>query len=1071
MCILHIQTLSNPLKFEGNQKSSAGMKKLLLLSSLFLLFTVTGFTQLLSWTPDFATESSDPFKVTLDATKGNQELMFYTPTDDIFVHIGVITNKSTNSSDWRYAKFEWGKKQPEAKTLFLGNNKWSYTISGGLRGYFGITDPTEKIEKIAILFRNGAGNKVQRNLDGSDMYIPIYESGQLGVRITNPLFQPTYKPIPENITKNIGNTITIDAMSNQSATLNLYLNGSLIKTVSSATSISATPTLTVSGNQQVIAEAIAGGQTKRDTLNFYVAKPITVAPLPAGAVNGINYDPNNTSVTLVLYAPSKTRVSVIGDLPNSNWLEQADYQMNKTPDGNRWWLTINNLTSGKEYSYQFLVDGKLIIADPYAEKILDPWNDKYITAATYPNLKPYPENLTSGIVSVLQTGKPGYTWQATGYQRPDKRNLVIYELLVRDFVAAHDWKTLKDTLNYLKNLGINAIEIMPFNEFEGNESWGYNPDFYFAPDKYYGPENSLKAFIDECHKNGIAVIMDIALNHSFGLSPMVQLYWNAAQNRPATNNPWFNPVAKHPFNVGYDMNHDKPETKYYVSRILEHWLKNYKIDGFRFDLSKGFTQKQTCDGNGNNCDVGSWSAYDAGRIAIWKGYYDTLQIKSANSYAILEHFADNSEETELANYGMMLWGNGNHNYSQASMGYQSESDFSYGFANVRNWQQPHLVTYMESHDEERLMVNNILYGNASGSYNIKDLNTALSRQELTAAFFFTVPGPKMIWQFGELGYDFSINYCANGTVNNNCRLDNKPIRWDYFQNANRKKLYNTYSKLIKLRYNPLFRDIFITNVTNQNLGGNVKTITLSANTNKIVVVGNFDVVNQSASVTFPTAGTWYDYMNGGSIATTGAPVNFNLQPGQYYVYTSIDAALPVTILSFEGKKSSSFNELTWSVADEVNLSGYDLERSTDGTNFQWVATVAASGNPGYSYKDYQAPLSGLVYYRLKSVDVDGKYQYSSIVKIQREFNGFQIQATPNPFINTLRIKVESPIREKMNLIITDIAGKQLLKKELPLNAGTNWISVPETASFGKGTYLLSVKSGDKMETIKVLKLN
>ena len=91
---------------------------------------------------------------------------------------------------------------------------------------------------------------------------------------------------------------------------------------------------------------------------------------------------------------------------------------------------------------------------------------------------------------------------------------------------------------------------MPFNEFEGNNSWGYNPDFYFAPDKYYGPENTLKQFIDSCHAKGIAVVMDIALNHSFGSSPLVQLYWDAANNRPAADNPWFNPVAKHALQCG-----------------------------------------------------------------------------------------------------------------------------------------------------------------------------------------------------------------------------------------------------------------------------------------------------------------------------------------------------------------------------------------------------------------------------------------------------------------------------------------------------------------------------------------
>ena len=61
---------------------------------------------------------------------------------------------------------------------------------------------------------------------------------------------------------------------------------------------------------------------------------------------------------------------------------------------------------------------------------------------------------------------------------------------------------------------------MPFNEFEGNNSWGYNPDFFLAPDKYYGTKNSLKEFIDSCHSKGIAVIMDIALNHATGLMPV-----------------------------------------------------------------------------------------------------------------------------------------------------------------------------------------------------------------------------------------------------------------------------------------------------------------------------------------------------------------------------------------------------------------------------------------------------------------------------------------------------------------------------------------------------------------------
>jgi 1,4-alpha-glucan branching enzyme len=589
--------------------------------------------------------------------------------------------------------------------------------------------------------------------------------------------------------------------------------------------------------------------------------------------------------------------------------------MNKTPDGNYWWLIITGLSPGTEYAYQYLVDGTLKIADPYAEKVLDPYNnnDQNIPAATYPNLKPYPAG-QAGIVSVLQTNAPAYNWVNNGFARPDKRNLFVYELLVRDFVAAHDWKTIKDTLTYLKRLGVNAIEIMPFNEFEGNDSWGYNPDFYFAPDKYYGPKNTLKEFIDACHGNGIAVVMDIALNHSFGLSPLVQLYWDAVNNRPAANNPWFNPVAKHAFNVGYDMNHESPATHYYFSRIVEHWLQQYRIDGFRFDLSKGFTQTQTCDGSGNNCNVGAWSSYDASRVAIWKGYYDTVQLKSPGAYAILEHFAADNEEIELSNYGMLLWGNMNYNFNEASMGWVPTSDFSRGIYSVRNWTKPYLVTYMESHDEERLAYKNITFGNSSGSYTTRDTTTSLRCNEMCAAFFMTMPGPKMIWQFGELGYDYPINYCVNGSIDPNCRLDRKPIRWDYELQARRQQLFDAYSQLAGLRNNSWYKDVFTANniTLDQNLTGAVKTMRIrsSSDSSQLLIVGNFDVTGQTGSITFPTAGTWFDYLKKTTFHATGAPQSVNLQPGEYHLYINRN----VSNIDTTGGATGSGSSLTVVVA-------------------------------------------------------------------------------------------------------------------------------------------------------------
>jgi 1,4-alpha-glucan branching enzyme len=158
----------------------------------------------------------------------------------------------------------------------------------------------------------------------------------------------------------------------------------------------------------------------------------------------------------------------------------------------------------------------------------------------------YPVGKADGIVSVFQTAQTPYEWQVEEFVKPLKQDLIIYELLVRDFVSARNYQTLIDTINYLKNLGINAIELMPVSEFEGNSSWGYNPSFYFAPDKYYGTKNDLKEFIDVCHQNGMAVILDMVLNHSYGQSPLVQLYFDGSAGdygQPTPLNPWYNETS------------------------------------------------------------------------------------------------------------------------------------------------------------------------------------------------------------------------------------------------------------------------------------------------------------------------------------------------------------------------------------------------------------------------------------------------------------------------------------------------------------------------------------------------
>ncbi|RYE18212.1 MAG: hypothetical protein EOP45_14490 [Sphingobacteriaceae bacterium] len=330
----------------------------------FLCLLTNG--QLLVTTPDFPTETDANVAITMDATKGNFGLLSYTPSD-VYVHIGAITNLSTSSSDWKYVKFTWATSNPAAQAVSQGGNKWTYTLTGSsVRDYFGIINANEHILKIAILFRNGAGTTIQRNADGSDMYLPFYDA-TLQTKITRPFRQPTYVPVVDPITKNVGDTILTEVKSSVTANLKLYFNGTQISSATSTTT-SSIATITTGGTQRIIAEAENSGIYKRDTIDFFASAPVITAPLPAGLTDGINYT-SGTAATLVLYAPNKTTVSVLGDF--NNWQPSTSYQMKRTPDGNRYWLELTGLTPGTEYAYQYLVDNTLKVADYNAEKILD----------------------------------------------------------------------------------------------------------------------------------------------------------------------------------------------------------------------------------------------------------------------------------------------------------------------------------------------------------------------------------------------------------------------------------------------------------------------------------------------------------------------------------------------------------------------------------------------------------------------------------------------------------------------------------------------------------------------------
>jgi glycosidase len=1039
------------------------MRKILLVLSIIIL-SKTGVAQLLSWSPQFPTENST-LVITVDCSKGNQGLLNAADPNNIYVHTGVTTNLSNNGGQqWLYVNGTiggaWGSATAGLKAVSLGNNKYQYTINN-IRTFYGVP-AGETIKNVSILFRdvnaNGSLVKKQANSDGSDMYIPVYPAGTNAIKIVRPFLEPRFVPFVEPITAGIGQSISVKALSSApvGAALSLTFNGTQIATTTLTDSVVGTANITAPGTQEIVAKLTVGANNFYDTIKFFVA-PVTIKkPLPPGVKEGINYYNYTDSVTLVLYAPKKSNCMLMGDFPGSNWTFQSPYQMFQTADSNYFWITVKNLTPGTEYAFNYVVDNTIYVADPHCEKILDPFNDPFIPATTYPSLKPYPTNANvsaskNGYVSVLQICGPQYTWRANTFTPPNEKNLIIYELLPRDFNVAQNFQTIIDSIGYFKKLGINAIEFMPLQEFSGNQSWGYNPIFYFAPDKAYGTKNKLKELIDTLHSNGIAAILDVVYNQLDAFNtPQGKMYWDAVNGRPAANNPWLNPIAKHPFNVFEDFNHESTATQYLVNTSLEHWIKEYRIDGFRFDLSKGFTQKFTSD-------VGAWGAYDQSRVDNLNRYYDYIKPLYPNTYMILEHLGIPQEENVLITKGFMPWRKMTDEYNESTMGQTGNKnigDIMWNYTNNgRNAPAPRLIGYMESHDEQRLMYKNVTFGINSGGYNVRDTNIALRQMEAAGAIFYTIPGPKMLWQFGERGYDQSINRCADGSIGTGdaCRLDNKPPLWGYMQNPNRRKLYDAWSKMIKLRLsNP---NVFNNNATNfepNSNDGYVKVLQIGDATignMQITIVANFAPAAQTKTVTFQKTGDWYNYISSDNNATTGSSTvglngltnsTFNLTDanqtirlaaGEYHIYVSgtpcTTPAPTATNTTVTYCQNAAANPLT-----------------ATGNNLLWYTTATGGTGSSTAPTPSTTTVGSTIYYVSQTIGCEGP-RLAITVTI--------VASTPAP-------TVVSPVVYCQNATATQLSatGTALLWYTVATGgAGSATAPIPSTTTVGNTTYYVS----------------
>lgn len=831
------------------------MKRILSVLTAFVMMSALSVkADMFTPSPQPLQESSKNVVITFDATQSGVTGLQGLSTD-LYAHIGVYTNLSPNT--WAYTS-KWGDDSEKYRLKRIAADKYQLTI-GDIRTYFGITNPAETVNKICIIAR------VAKPTDGApqtaDQFVDVFPEG-LYVSLSSD---------PANTTITKATSFTFTANTTQTATIKMYVDNKEVKSATNATSLSYSQTFSTPGTQNDIkVVATNGTDTREATLPVLYVQNSVQQNYPGGVPRQGAVKNADGSVTFCLAAPGKSSVIIVGSWDNykalgSNTMKYQDY------NGYRYfWHTVKGLDNSTYYPYYYLVDGKYKVSDPYAHLVLDHLSDKWLDETVFPDRPMYPYSQFDDTMLAVYKGDlhDTYKWQAKDFKLKNHNALVIYELLFRDFTGKSQTAdgTIRlaiDKIPYLNELGVTAVELMPIMEFDGNNSWGYNTNSYMALDKAYGSPDDLKEFIDKCHQCGIAVILDIVLNHTPGLHPWYAMY-------EAGTSPFYNKTAPHDYSVYEDLKQDYPLVEKHWEDVLTHWLTNYKVDGFRFDLVKGL-------GDSNSYGAGT-EAYNSTRVARMKRLHAIINKVNPNAIHINENLAGVQEETEMGNDGQYQWNNQNGN----AINYAANNNGNLRYFNSAECSRPvcSTVDYAQSHDEQWV-----------GFKAITGTANRMKRLSSVAAQLMMSPGPKMMWQFDEIGYDRELTSAK--------RTDPKympPAAW--YTSADRAALKQNYTDLNWMRRsNPEMFDKDVTPVyTDFANSGSVRSIRLTKGSKEIIAFIN----PGAAAATVTATSTKLNAANcnlitasrgfNGALNGTGTSVSVTVPGHSFCVYATKDIA-------------------------------------------------------------------------------------------------------------------------------------------------------------------------------------
>lgn len=520
-----------------------------------------------------------------------------------------------------------------------------------------------------------------------------------------------------------------------------------------------------------------------------------------GEIRSGAIDHGDGRVSFGLWAPWKKGVALVGDF--NGW------DMKATPmqvrDDGMWYASLK-LEPG-EYGYQFVIDAEsehpTYIADPYARRL------RWVPESPQPH-------------AIVEAGAQPYQWGDEGFGARLFNEQVIYELHVGDFSPEGTYKGVTARLDYIRDLGIGAIELMPINEFPGDQSWGYNPAYFFAPESAYGTADDLKEMIDQAHRRGIAVILDMVLNHTDSSNPLTRLY--SYQDNPyfgSDGNPWGFP----------DFNHWDDATKRLIREIQDYWLLEFHIDGFRYDHAEGIGFDHM-----SGMQFVGWAARQT----------------KPQAYLIAEQLMDPIsvvQQTEIN----ASWHESFHGMLRAQLREGEYQGRRYGdmqgvldqmiFSRQGYNDNAEAVNYLETHDQERIAFE------IRTNPNLDNDEAVRAKCKLGALALFTAAGVPMLYA----GQEFAMSTPKT--------IDANKLQWERLNDGTWNDLKNFFASMATLRaQNPALRQNHMEPLLVDDERKLLVFKRWTEDGNQVVVGLNFAPAQQFADITFPRGGRWHEWV-------------------------------------------------------------------------------------------------------------------------------------------------------------------------------------------------------------------